>query len=223
MAYFNHLEPDMKGIKFIFVIIISLIYASLLMGCGGASSTAEPAERGETAAKRPSPAPVAADHAAFLQLVEQAGEHWRDLAVEVAERVLKAYEDRPDLLERPIFIVQPNNRPFSVAFYNLLRTELVSRGLQVSYKQEERSTLLEYTVQTVPFDRSRMDYALKHGKAKASDNEIIVNARMSYRNRFVMHASSIRYINEADIALYMDPQVYDPMATSSRNIRVTDK
>ena len=175
--------------------------------------------RGQT-----SPVPLPEDHRAYAQLMEQAADHWRDMATEVAQRVYKAYEDRDDLLEVPIFVAPPNNRPFTVAFYHLLRTELVSRGLQVSYNREPYSVLLEYSVQTVPFDPERFKrYAPRQGLAEGSNHELIVNARLFFRNRFVMHCASIRYINDADLALYIDPQNHDPLAESLRAVRITRK
>lgn len=215
----------MKGTNIASAILVSLVYATLLLGCSGQDVKPE-AVAAQTGAKpRPltSPAPVGIDHRAYSQLVTQAGEHWRDLAEEVAERVLKAYMDRNDILDKPMYLPPPNNRPFTVAFYHLLRTELVSRGLQVSDNKEPRSVILEYNVQTVPFEASRRDKSGRFEEVRHSDSEIIVNARMLYRNRFVMHCSSIRYINEDDLALYLDPQNADPLASSSRNIRITKK
>lgn len=218
----------MKGTKLICAILVSLVYASLLLGCGSKEPSAQSAPKQSVTPARQgsslrSPAPVAANHHAYTQLVEQAGEHWRDMASEVAGRVFKAYEDREDLLSRPIYLPPPNNRPFTVAFYHLLRTELVSRGLQVSHDQEPRSVLLEYWVQTIPFDGSRHEKSGRFQNAKQSDSEIVVNASMFYRNRFVMHCSQVRYINEKDLELYLDPQNFDPQASSSRNIRITGK
>ncbi|MDR2893657.1 MAG: hypothetical protein LBV80_11375 [Deltaproteobacteria bacterium] len=193
-------------------LLLSLALLTLLLGCEA------------------SPIPVAANHDAHLQLKVQASEHWRDIASEVAERVLKAINDRPDLNGRPIFIASPNNRPFTVAFYNLLRSELVSRGLQVSYSKEPGGINLEYTVQTVHFDSGRRSDSTpligiddKNRYNSPSNNEIIVNARLFHLNRFVVHCSAIRYINDDDWPLYMDPQVADPLAESSRNIRVTNR
>ncbi|MDR2504266.1 MAG: hypothetical protein LBD82_07815 [Deltaproteobacteria bacterium] len=176
------------------------------------------------AASRTSSAPALEDPPAFAQLRAQAADHWRDMAVEVAQRVYKAYAERDDLLARPIYLAMPNNRPFTVAFYNLLRTELVSRGMQISYSKEPRGGLLEYFVQTVPFDDRRFNRVLSHlGEERGSNHEIIVNARLSYNNRFVMHCSSIRYINDADLRLYADPQAADPLAESSRRVSITEK
>ena len=216
----------MKGKNIASAILVSLVYASLLLGCSGQDAKPEASAAAQAKAEpRPltSPEPVATDHTAYAQLVAQAGEHWRDLAEDVADRVFKAYKDRSDLLDKPLYLNAPNNRPFTVAFYHLLRTELVSRGLQVSYNKEPRSVILEYNVQTVPFNASRRDDSSRFEEARHSDSEIIVNARMFYHNRFVMHCSSIRYINEDDLALYIDPQNADPLAESSRNIRITKK
>lgn len=230
MEYFKKVwNFNMKGTKFISAILVSLVYASLLLGCGGSEpdpadqQAAAPAAEGQKE-QLTAPSPVAAYPQAYSQLVVQAGEHWRDLASDIGARVLKAYEDRSDLLDRPLYLPPPNNRPFTVAFYHLLRTELVSRGLQVSYYKEPRSVVLEYSVQTVPFDPSRRSEPGRfENEAASSDSEVIVSARMFYRNRFVMHASSVRYINEADLALYLDPQSFDPLASSSRSIRIDKK
>lgn len=161
-----------------------------------------------------SPAPVEQQNIAYNQLQAQAVDHWRDIASEVAARIYKGVTDRPDIMGRPLYIAPPNNQPFSVAFYNLLRSELVSRGLQVSYEREPYSVFIEHTAQLVPFDDSR---------GNVPEHELVVNARMHYNNRFVMHCSAVRYINDADVALYADPQVADPFATSRRNIRITKK
>jgi hypothetical protein len=172
-------------------------------------------------------APVAVGFSKSYQPKIQAVEHWRTIADDVAKRVLLAVMDRPDLQGKPLFVALPNNRPFSVAFYHLLRTELVSRGLQVSYNREPSAVVVEYAVQTVLFDSSRfaailesMGISNRNGGITPSDNEIIVNARMFFQNRFVMHVSAVRYINDADLPLYIDPQLADPMAESTRNIRI---
>ena len=135
---------------------------------------------------------------------------WRAIAVEVAARIHKAISDRDDLTDQPIYLAPPHDRPFAVAFYNLLRTELVSRGLQVSYQREPHSTLVEYTAQTVLLNDER-DYTL------------VVNARMYFLNRFVMHCSLARYIKDEDIALYADPQLPDPYAVSTERIKISRK
>ncbi len=215
----------MKRITGILTILNILVFASFLTACGSGNSV--PPERQAEQKKAPlvtSPVPVPANPAAYGQITAQASDHWREMAAYTAQRVYKAYEDREDLLELPIYVAPPNNRPFTVAYYNLLRTELVSRGLQVSYNKEPRSVVLEYSVQSVPFDAKRFEEAEKFsGQGSGSDHEIVVNSRLFYRNRFVMHCSSIRYINDADLPLYIDPQAGDPMAESSRSIRITRK
>lgn len=196
----------MKHAGIISLTLFSLIHLMMVTGCGPSTS----------------PAPVAQYPTAYGQLISQATEHWRDMAADVADRVFKASIDRPDVLARPIYIAQPNDRPFTVAFYNFLRTELVSRGMQVSYNKEPNSAVLEYTVQRVTFDDGRFDN-YSACCPDGSNTEIVVNARLVYNNRFVAHASASRYINDADILLYVDPQVSDPSAESQRNIKVVKK
>jgi hypothetical protein len=175
-------------------------------------------------------APVAVGYKKSYQPKIQAVAHWRSLADDVADRVLMALEDRADLRGKPVFVALPNNRAFSVAFYNLLRTELVSRGIQVSHRREAQDIVVEYAVQAVLFDSARFGTAMDSmgiyqddSGITPSDNELIVNARMFFQNRFVLHASAVRYINDADLPLYFDPQIADPLAESSRNIRMISK
>ena len=186
-------------------LLLALCFAFVLLGCSKGN------------------VPTAAAYRPELQLQMQAVKHWHEIAAGVAERVKLAREDRPDIRDLPIFIAMPNNKPFTVAFYNFLRTELVSRGFQVSYNREPVNLIMEYTIQTVPFDDSRFSFGPSLGQAAPSMNEVIVNARMFYRNRFILHTSAVRYINDADLALYPDPQAADPMAESSRDIRVVNK
>ena len=67
---------------------------------------------------------------------------------ELAEQVEKAVADRSDLQMRPIHVVKPDRKTFSLAFYDLLVSELVSRGLQVSIEKVD-TVVLEYEVQIV--------------------------------------------------------------------------
>lgn len=190
------------------VLLHALIFLALLAGCADTS-----------------PAPFALDHERGAQYREQAVEHWRELAREVARQVYDSYDYRNDLLVHPVYVVQPNNRPFSVAFYHLLRTELVSLGLQVAHYPEENSVTLEYTVQTVAFHPSRFDDQdipfYYSGYSTGSVREVIVNSRLHFNNRFVMQTSAVRYINDHDWQLYADPNFYDPMSESNRTVKVS--
>jgi hypothetical protein len=193
-------------------LVAAVILSSLLLACSE------------------SQAPLAVGYIPGYQPKIQAVEHWRAIADDVANRVLLALQDRPDLREKHIFLASPNNRPFSVAFFHLLRSELVSRGLQLSYNREPQSVVMEYAVQSVLFDNSRFGTAMdSFGNSQGesgispSNNELIVNVRMFYQNRFVIHASVVRYINDIDLPMYLDPQIADPMAESTRNIRVINR
>lgn len=177
--------------------------------------------------------PLAANPPLYPQEKLQAADHWDNVANEVAMRIQKSLEDRPDLVNKPIYVQLPNSRPFSIAFYNLLKTRLVSKGMQVSDRPEMDSILLEYSVQTILYEGSRTDWlpslaGMGIGIANAfagqysttSDHEIIINASMVHNNRYVMHVSHIHYINDDDWALYMDPNSFDVNADTSRQIRL---
>ena len=83
----------------------------------------------------------------------QAAGHWRVLAEDTADRIMKALEDREDLLLIPMYLTPPDDRPFSLAFNNLLTSSLVSRGMQVSLAEEAENIDVSYNV-----------YAVKHSE-----------------------------------------------------------
>lgn len=179
--------------------------------------------------------PVARKPVAYYQEKAQAAEHWRDIAVDVANKIRDALVERTDLVIKPLYVVPPNSRPFMLTFNQLLKTELVSRAIQVSERREADTVQVEYDVLTVSHDRSwysseqfsllaDMGLAVAGiftGNASPSDNEIVVNVRMAYNNRYVVHLSYIRYINDADWMHYLNPESSDPSGGASRTIRVS--
>lgn len=180
--------------------------------------------------------PVPEKPVAYSQERVQAADHWRDIAVDVAEKIRDALVARDDLLTKPLYIAPPNSRPFMLAFHELLKTELVSRAIQVAQVREADSVLVDYDVTTVLHDSSRFsrgvyshiaDMGVAIGNifsgTGASDHEIVVNARMSYNNRYVTHLSYIRYINDEDWPLYISPDSMTPGSGGSRAIRVTNR
>ena len=180
--------------------------------------------------------PVPEKPVAYTQEKAQAADHWRDIAVDVAEKVRDALVERTDLTTKPVYVVAPNSRPFMLSFHQLLKSELVSRAIQVSEQREGDTVQIEYDVLTVHHDSSRFDSGIYSVLAdmgigigrlfsgsSGSDNEIIVNVRMAYNNRYVVHRSYIRYINDADWALYLSPESLDPSSGQNRTIRVINR
>ncbi len=182
--------------------------------------------------------PVPENPKAYTQEKSQAADHWRDIAINVAERVRHALLERSDLTAKPIYVVPPNSRPFMLTFHQLLKTEMVSRAIQVSEKRESDTLVLEYDVLTVFHDPSRMDGGVYSrladlglalgsvvgaGHPSGSDHEIVVNARMAHNNRYVLHLSYIRYINDADWPLYLSPEALEPASGKTRTVRVINR
>ncbi len=160
--------------------------------------------------------PVAENHRAYPQTKLEATDHWRDIAVDVAERVKKALHDRKeDLLDRPIYVQGLNDQAFVQVFSELLKTELVSRGLLVSPERAPNSLVLEYEVQMVRFTEDRLgdgvlpavglavaDVFSGNRYTDPSSYEVIVTSKVINDNRFVIHTSTVAYINDGDRALY---------------------
>ncbi len=177
--------------------------------------------------------PVPEKPVAYTQEKVQVADHWRDIAVDVADKIRDALVERSDLAAKPLYVIPPNNRPFMLAFHQLIKSEMVSRGIQVAEEREPDSIQVEYDVLIALHDPSRFsggvyghlaDLGIGLGRffsgASGSDHEIVVNVRMAYNNRYVVHLSYIRYINDADWPLYPDRP---GPGGGSRTIRVTNR
>lgn len=203
--------------------------------------------------------PVATTYKAEPQYKMQSAGHWQVLATDVADRILKAIEDRDDLLLKPLYLEPPNSRPFSVGFYKLLTSELVSRGMQVSLERESDVVDVEYDVLAILHNpRGQRPpigtfTALSAGVSVAralnsvsewipaaigagmladlasgavtstSNREVLISVSMSYNNRYVVHTSSVYYINDPDYEQFVDPQSrgHYVQEFQSRPVRVT--
>ena len=179
--------------------------------------------------------PLAVNPPLYKQEKLQAVDHWDNIANTVAMRVQKSLLDRRDLINKPIYVQPPNDRPFSMAFYNLLRTRLVSKGMQVSDKREADSLVLNYNVQTVLHESSAswtpslasmgigIINLVTGSYTTRSDHEIIINTDMLYKNRYVMHLSTVCYIDDDEWAMYISPESFDPNGSQTRTVRLVDR
>ena len=178
--------------------------------------------------------PVAKHPPLYSQEKLRAVDHWDNIAIEVAERVKTTLERRNDLIDKPIYIMPPNDRPFTQTFSSLLHTQLVSRGMQVSKLREPDSIILEYNVQMVLFKSSRTTWLPSLAEmgiavvgfvtgeyTTASQHEIIVNTQLAHNNRYAMHLSNTYYIDDKDWDLYISTGASGPNADSTRNVHIT--
>jgi hypothetical protein len=179
--------------------------------------------------------PLAENPPLYEQGKLEAVDHWDNIANTVAERVRKSLEERRDLINKPIYVQPPNERPFSLAFHNLLRTRLVSKGMQVSNQREADSLLLNYNVQTVLHPSSASWTPSLAGMGigvinlvtgsygSRSDHEIIINSNMLHKNRYVMHLSTVCYISDDEWPMYISPESSDPNGGQTRTVRLVDR
>lgn len=179
--------------------------------------------------------PVAQSPPLHAQDKLRAVDHWDNLADTVAIRVQKTLEDRPDLIARPLYVQPPNDRPFSIAFYNLLRTRLVTKGMQVSDKQESNSLVISTDVQMVQHDSGGfwapslagvgMGLAglVTGGYGVPSRNEIVVNTSIINDNRYLMHLSQLAYIDDDEWAMYSSPESGGGRSASTRKVRIVSR
>ncbi|MDR2076157.1 MAG: hypothetical protein LBP61_04390 [Desulfovibrio sp.] len=180
--------------------------------------------------------PLSASPPLYSQDKIQAADHWDNIADSVALRIQKTLEDRPDLVNRPVYVQPPNSRPFSRALYSLLTTRLVSKGMQVSGQPEPESLLLEYDLQLIRYERERRTWtpglaslglALASvagvGYGTASEHELVLNFHLIHNNRYVMHLSQIFYINDQDRDLYANVPLADGKADQLRRVPLVSR
>lgn len=165
-----------------------------------------------------SPIPVATAPTPYAQDKAQASDHWRDIAVDIADNIRDALVQRSDIAMKPLYVVPPDSRPFMLTFHEVVKSELVSRAIQVSEQREADGVQVDYDVLTNAFDSSR-----KPVGSAASDHEVVVNVRMAYDNRYVVHRSFIRYINDPDFLQYLNMEALNPSSGKNRTIRVTKR
>ncbi|MDR3042892.1 MAG: hypothetical protein LBU75_01330 [Desulfovibrio sp.] len=128
---------------------------------------------------------------------------WSRMATATALRVYKALDDRRDLVALPIRISPPNARPFALAYQNLLATELVSRGMQVTLAPEDDSVELDFAVHAVPVGAQR-----PVSEAAASPDakwEVVLTTTMWHGNRYVIHAADGFVVRGDELGKYVDP------------------
>lgn len=162
--------------------------------------------------------PLATAPPLYEQYKLQSADHWDTVAEGVASRVQKTLEDRPDLIGKPLYIAPPNDGIFTRTFASLLRSRLVSKGMQVSELHEADAITINYNVQMVLHDSGRGDYGVglanlgiavggvfTGGYTTTSDHEVVINTYMVHRNRYAMSLSQVCYIHDKDWDLYFDP------------------
>ncbi len=128
---------------------------------------------------------------------------WSRMATATALRVYKALDDRSDLVALPIRITPPNARPFALAYQNLLATELVSRGMQVSLAPEADSVELDFAVHAVPVG-AQQPVAAAH--TRPDDKwEVVLTTTMWHGNRYVIHTADGFVVRGDELGKYVDP------------------
>ena len=141
---------------------------------------------------------------------------WHTLPARMADRVKAALSYRGDIIAKPIFVQPTSGRVFAQAMTQMLNSELVSRGLQVTLNQTPDTLLLEFNAVTVP----RPDR-----EVSSSYRELLIIMSMWYGNRQVLHTTSAYYVREDDLANYVHPDEtgFVPPHFQERNVRLVGK
>ncbi len=138
---------------------------------------------------------------------------WHVLASRMADRVKAALSWRGDIIAKPIFVQPTSARPFAQGMTQMLNSELVSRGLQVTLNRTPDTLLLEFNSFVVPPADKDVD---------SSYRELLVVMSLWYGNRQVLHTTSSYRVREDELANYVHPGEtgFVPPHFAERNIRL---
>lgn len=143
-------------------------------------------------------------------------EQWQVIAARMADRVKAAMSYRGDIIAKPIYVQPTSNRAFSQAMTQMLNSELVSRGLQVTLNRTPDTLVLEFSAATVPTPDRAVD---------SSYRELLIIMSMWYGNRQILHTTSAYYVREDQLANYVHPgeSGFVPPHFEERNVRLVGK
>lgn len=154
---------------------------------------------------------------------------WESLARSIAHRVQDTIAVRPDLQNMPIFVQEPKAMPFEHVFHEFLRTALVSRGLQVVHLGQSNALVLEYDALLVrPVNQNNVsffDMGVDQTPSRRDNapREVLINARLVFSNRFAMHLSALRIIENEEWVLYLAQSGDAGSLRGARRVRVLTK
>lgn len=143
-------------------------------------------------------------------------EQWQVLAARMADRVKAALSYRNDIIAKPIYVQPTSNLAFSQSMTQMLTSELVSRGLQVTLNRTPDTLLLEFNAATVPTPDREVD---------SSYRELLIVMSLWYGNRQVLHTTSTYSVPEDQLANYVHPGEtgFVPPHFEERNVRLVGK
>lgn len=137
-------------------------------------------------------------------------EKWHDLAARMADRVWSALHYRQDLKGLPLKVFASNGQPFSLAFGDMLVSELVSRGLMVVVGDDPRAVPLSYHSLVVPG---------QPGPA------VVLNISLWNKREQIVNVTNAFNVDDSEVALYYSPDAPGnqvPVA-ETRSVRMVSK
>lgn len=117
-------------------------------------------------------------------------EKWHDLAARMADRVWSALHYRQDLKGLPLKVFASDSQPFSLAFGDMLVSELVSRGVMVVVGDEPRAVPLSYHSVLVPGE---------------SSSAVVLNISLWHKKEQVVNVTNAFGVENNEVALYHNP------------------
>lgn len=150
--------------------------------------------------------PTAASYSESYQQSLQASAHWRTVALDISQQV-KHTLARRGMESRRLYVQVPAGRSdFNRAFHDFILSSMLGHGLQIS-SEPKGSLPISYDVQLIEYKPGRKGLitdaqAQSRQLAEVPNMEVIVSAAIVDANQYLMHETSIYYINERDSRLY---------------------
>ncbi|MCC7548122.1 MAG: hypothetical protein IT532_10180 [Burkholderiales bacterium] len=169
---------------------------------------------------RHSAVPLPANHPTSLQRELQAVQHWQMLAASIALATRAMLDAEPGMLGHPFSVMPPQPASeFSLAFHELLVTELHKAGVRVA-APPARSTAIRYAIRLVEFGQGRRTdypfYATNDSlppelavadQSEISDrrvprHELLVTTSILRGDGYWLRRGDIHYLRDEDAGLY---------------------
>jgi len=139
-----------------------------------------------------------------------AAQHWQGLAADMANRLRLALGSL-QTGEGPIVLyVEPSPSPslFSVAFHDLLVTELMQSGFGINRVPSEDALTVQYSV--LPAGEADFDVRGFNSEIHAIDSDVIFNLAVLSGTRYVTRVSEVFYVHADDLDEYIAMGTYVP-------------
>jgi hypothetical protein len=131
-----------------------------------------------------------------------AAQHWQGIAADMANRLRVALGSLQTGGGPIVLYVEPSApSTFSVAFHDLLVTELMQAGFGVSTVPMQDALTVQYSA--IPAGEADYDVRGFDSEVLAIDSDVVFNLAVLSGNRYVTRVSEVYYVHADDLEEYI--------------------